>query len=172
MLTSALGISSSSLYAAFGTKAALFDEAVRTYALRYSAIYDRALAEPTPAAVIERLLTESVHEFTRSAEGHPGCLTSSAVMADTSTTLDVRSYVAELRRCDEARLQARLERAALNGDLPPTTDPATLADLVQTLWEGLSARAELGATPDELLATARLALTFLDLTTTPHARHL
>jgi AcrR family transcriptional regulator len=148
MLTAALGISSSSLYAAFGTKAALFDEAVRTYALRYSAIYDRALAEPTPARVIETLLLESVHEFTRHDEGHPGCLTSSAVMADTSATLDVRTYAADLQRADEARLRARIE-------------PPALAGLVQTLWQGLSARAELGATRAELLAVAGLALALI-----------
>jgi len=158
MLTDALGISSSSLYAAFGTKAALFDEAVRTYALRYSVIYDRAVAEPTLARVIERVLVDSVNEFTRTDEGHPGCLTSSAVMADASSTLDVRAYVAELQRADEARLEARIERAVLDGDLMAAVEPALLAHLVQTVWQGLSARAELGATRDELLGVARLAL--------------
>ncbi|MEU4689768.1 TetR/AcrR family transcriptional regulator [Actinoplanes sp. NPDC023714] len=161
MLTSALEISSSSLYAAFGTKAALFDEAVRTYALRYSAIYDRALAETTPARVIDVLLTESVHEFTRAGEGHPGCLTSSAVMADASATLDVRAYVAQLRQADEARLRARLERACADGEGEPAVPAAVLAGLVQTLWEGLSARAELGATRDELLGVAGAAASLL-----------
>src|SRR3954470_21037735 len=66
-LTTALGISSSSLYATFGTKAELFDEAVRTYALRYSAIYERAVAEPAIGRVIERVLMDSIDEFSRSA---------------------------------------------------------------------------------------------------------
>jgi AcrR family transcriptional regulator len=161
MLTAALGISSSSLYAAFGTKADLFAEAIRSYALRYSAIYDRALAEPTTTKVIERLLLESVTEFTRTDEGHPGCLTSSAVMADTSTTLDVRTYVADLQRSDEARLRNRLEQAALAGELPATVQVAALAELVQTLWQGLSTRAELGATRRELLDVAHLAMTLI-----------
>ena len=79
-----------------------------------------------------------------------------------STTLDVRAHVAELQRSDEARLRARIERAVLEGDLPATTDPAALADLVQTLWQGLAARAELGAPREELLGVARLALALLD----------
>lgn len=158
MLTASLGISSSSLYAAFGTKGELFDEAVRTYALRYSAIYDRALAEPTVDRVIERVLVDSVEEFSRSEEGHPGCLTSSAVMADTSATLDVRTYVADLQRCDEARLRARIERGAREGDVAATADPGVLAEYVQTVWQGLSARSELGAGREELLGVARLAL--------------
>ncbi|MBM2618364.1 TetR/AcrR family transcriptional regulator [Actinoplanes sp. LDG1-06] len=161
MLTAALGISSSSLYAAFGTKADLFAEAIRSYALRYSAIYERAVAEPTAAAVVERLLLESVTEFTRTDEGHPGCLTSSAVMADTSSTFDVRKYVAGLQRTDEARLRGRLEQAARAGELPPTVQATMLADLVQTLWQGLSTRAELGATREELIAVATFAITLI-----------
>lgn len=159
MLTASLGISSSSFYAAFGTKAALFDEAVRTYALRYSAIYDRALEESTVAAMIERLLIDSVSEFTRTDEGHPGCLTSSAVMSDTSSTLDVRAYAAELQRRDHARLLARLERASNDGELPNSVQPATLAELAHTLWQGLSTRAELGTSREALMGAAELGLT-------------
>ncbi|MEU5565046.1 TetR/AcrR family transcriptional regulator [Micromonospora musae] len=161
-LTTALGISSSSLYAAFGTKAELFDEAVRTYALRYSAIYERAVAEPSIEHVIERLLMDSIEEFSRSEDGHPGCLTSSAVMADAPTTLDVRSYVADLQRSDEARLRARIERAVLDGDLTATTNSAALAELVQTVWQGLSVRSDLGATRDQLVGVANLALTLIN----------
>ncbi len=161
MLAATLGISSSSLYAAFGTKNELFDEAVRSYALRYSKIYDRALSEPTASGVIRRLLLESVDEFTRTDEGHPGCLTSSAVMSDASSTLDVRTYVADLQRADEARLRGRLEQAALDGTLAPTVHPAELAELVQTLWQGLSTRAELGAGRDELISVANLALALI-----------
>ena len=156
MLTASIGISSSSLYAAFGTKAELFDEAVRTYALRYSAIYEQAVTEPRLELVVERVLTDSVHEFGRSAEGHPGCLTTSAAMADTSATLDVRAYVTELQRSDERRLRERVERAVRDGEAPAGTDPAAVTGLVQTVWQGLSVRADLGAGLDELLAVARL----------------
>lgn len=161
MLTAVLGISSSSLYAAFGTKAALFDEAVRTYALRYSAIYEQAVAEPTLARVIERLLMDSVAEFSRADEGHPGCLTSSAVMADTSTTLDVRAYVAQLHRADQARLRARIEQAVSDGDLPTGTEPGLLAEFVQTVWHGLSTQADLGAGRAELVGLAGLAVALI-----------
>lgn len=157
MLTGALGISSSSLYSAFGTKAALFDEAVRTYAQRYSAVYERAVDEPTALEAVRRLLRESVEEFTRADEGHPGCLPSSAVMADSSSTLDVRSFVAELQHSDEARLLRRLEQAQQAGELPDAVPAELLASLVQTIWQGLSARAELGASRTALLEVADLA---------------
>ncbi|NRD27989.1 TetR/AcrR family transcriptional regulator [Frigoribacterium sp. VKM Ac-2836] len=162
-LATSLGISSSSLYAAFGSKADLFDEAVRTYALRYSAVYDVALAEPTLAQVIFRLLAGSIREFVRTDDGHPGCLTSSAVMVDTSATLDVRTFVTDLQRRDEGRLRDRIERSVLAGDVPPGIDAATLSGLVQTLWHGLSTRADLGADVTELTSTAELAVALLSL---------
>lgn len=163
-LSQALGVSGSSLYAAFGSKAELFDEAVRTYALRYSAIYDNAVAEASLSGVIERVLVDSVEEFARVEDGHPGCLTSSAVMADTSATLDVRAYVAALQQADEARLRARIEQAVAEEGFSLVADPAALAGLVQILWQGLSARAELGAGRAELLGVVRLALMFIDPT--------
>ena len=161
VLAAELGISSSSLYAAFGTKGDLFDEAVRTYALRYSAIYDKAVRESTIQQVIERLFVDSIAEFSRGDEGHPGCLTSSAVMADTSATLNVRAYVVDLQRSDETRLSARMDQAVRDGDLGATVNPAALAEFVQTVWQGLSARSELGASKDELTAVARLALALI-----------
>lgn len=94
----------------------------------------------------------------------PGCLTSSAVVAHTSTTLDVRTYVAELQRADEARLRARIEQAAADGDPAAVAEPAVLAGLVQTLWQGLSVRAELGADREELLEVVRLAVASIDPT--------
>jgi AcrR family transcriptional regulator len=160
-LATSLGISSSSLYAAFGSKADLFDEAVRTYALRYSAVYDVALAEPTLAQVVSRLFAGSISEFVRTDDGHPGCLTSSAVMVDTSATLDVRTFVTDLQRRDEERLRDRIERSVRAGDVPPGIDATTLSSLLQTLWHGLATRADLGAGVAELTSTAELAVALL-----------
>ena len=162
-LATSLGISSSSLYAAFGSKADLFDEAVRTYALRYSAVYDVALAEPTLAQVISQLFAGSISEFVRTDDGHPGCLTSSAVMVDTSATLDVRTFVTDLQRHDEERLRHRIERSVRDGDVSPGTNVGTLSSLLQTLWHGLATRADLGAGVMELTSTAELAVALLPL---------
>ena len=50
-LRAAMGISTSSLYAAFGDKKALFEEAVLGYTARYTAIYADACLRPTARAV-------------------------------------------------------------------------------------------------------------------------
>ncbi|MBR8742724.1 TetR/AcrR family transcriptional regulator [Nocardiopsis sp. MG754419] len=157
VLTAALGISSSSLYAAFGSKAGLFAEAVHMHARRYTAIYERAVSEADLGHVVDRLLVDSVHEFTRVGDDHVGCLTTSAAMADAPDTLDVRTFVDERQRADKRLLRERVERAVLDGEVLGDVDAAAFTDLVQTLWHGLSVRASLGAGRTELLASVRLA---------------
>ncbi|MFJ1749570.1 TetR/AcrR family transcriptional regulator [Streptomyces sp. NPDC088116] len=156
-LTATLGLSTSSLYAAFGSKAGLFEEAVRTYAERYREIYQQAVAETDVRTVIERILIDSVHEFTQPSDTHPGCLISSAVMTDSTSTLDTSAYVTELHSSNEQALLVRIERAIQDGELATGTNPAVLAGLIQSVWHGLSVRSNGDAAREGLLATAQLA---------------
>ncbi|MFJ9614023.1 TetR/AcrR family transcriptional regulator [Streptomyces noursei] len=162
-LTEALGLSTSSLYAAFGSKAGLFEEAVRTYAERYREIYQQAVAEKDLRTVVERILIDSVHEFTRPSDVHPGCLLSSAAMTDRTSTLDTSAYYAELQGWNEQTLLARVERAIRDGEpeldeeVAAGVDAAALTGVVQSVVHGLSVQANLGTAREGLLATARLA---------------
>lgn len=155
-LTAALGLSTSSLYAAFGNKSALFEEAVRTYAERYRGIYRQAVAEKDIRTVLERVLLCSVEEFTQPGDTHPGCLISSAVMTDSTGTLDTSAYVAALHRSNELALLRRVEQAALEGELAAGVSAEAVTGLVQTLWHGLSVRSNLGTARADLAEAARL----------------
>lgn len=157
-LTHALGISTSSLYAAFGSKAGLFEEAVKTYAERYRDIYRQAVGERDILIVVDRILTHSVHEFTQAADHHPGCLVASAVLADSAETIDVHAYIADLHQDNERTLLARIQRAAEEGQLPADASVSALTGLVQAVWHGLSVQSNLGVSRDELLAAADLAI--------------
>lgn len=156
-LTTALGVSSSSLYAAFGSKAGLFEEAIRTYAGRYHRIYQDAVAQASVEDVIEHLLTASILEFTQDSADHPGCLAGSAALDDSADTLDASAYVDDLRRGDEDLLVARLEQAVREGEVAATIEVTTVAEHLQVLWHGLSARAVAGTGREELLQVARAA---------------
>lgn len=156
-LTAALGLSPSSLYAAFGSKAGLFEEAVRTYAERYRAIYATAMTEPDLAGVLDHVLRGSVEEFTQPSAEHPGCLVSSAVLADSPDTVDVRARIDALHEDLERMLRERVARAVADGELPAGTDPAAVAGLVQAVWHGLSVESNRGTGRARLLATADLA---------------
>lgn len=169
-LTAALGLSTSSLYAAFGSKAGLFEEAVRTYAERYREIYQQAVAEKEIQTVIGRILTDSVHEFTQPSDTHPGCLISSTVMTDSTNTLDTSAYVAELHESNEQALLARIQRAIQDGELEAGTDAAALTGLVQSVWHGLSVRSNADVAREDLLATAQLARRLISRQLTLSAR--
>lgn len=162
-LSSALGMSTSSIYAAFGSKAGLFEEAVRTYAERYRTIYIEACAEPELGDVLGQLLRRSVEEFTQPSAQHPGCLISSAAMTDTPDTIDIRTYVGELHSSNERLLRERIEQERDESRLRIDIAPSTLAALVQTLWHGLSTQSNQGVGRDRLLEIVEAALaTLLD----------
>jgi TetR/AcrR family transcriptional regulator, copper-responsive repressor len=156
-LSSALGLSTSSIYAAFGSKGGLFEQALRTYAERYREIYQQACDEPEVSNVIERLFTLSIEEFTQPSDQHPGCLISSAVMTDMPDTVDSHAYVLALQASNQRLLLARLERARREGQLAPSLDAAVLTGLVQSVWHGLSAQSNQGISRGELQAIASMA---------------
>lgn len=140
-LTEAMGISSPSLYAAFGSKRELYDEAVDLYAQRPQTPLTLALTEATARAFAERLLDSAIVDCTR--RGSPkGCL------VNTDPLLSGRR--------DEGRavVEARLRRAIDDGDLPPSADPRTLAEYLIVAINGLSTRARDGVTRKELRAVA------------------
>ncbi|OZD01202.1 TetR family transcriptional regulator [Rhodococcus sp. 06-235-1A] len=156
-LTTATGLSTSSLYAAFGSKAGLFEETVRTYTAEYRDIYTRAVDLDSIAAVIDAILTDSVVEFTAPSETHPGCFVSSAVTNDSADTMDAAEYVAELHRANESTLLARIERAIAEGELSVDTSASAIAGVVQAIWHGLSVQSRNEVPRHALIATAKLA---------------
>lgn len=171
-LSTALSLSTSSIYAAFGSKAALFEEAVRTYAERYRTIYRQACSQPDFADTLEVLFRRSVEEFTEPRSGHPGCLASSAAMTDMPGTLDARAYVTDLQASNQRLLQERIERAQADGQLPNDLDPATIAATLQTVWHGLSAQSNQGLGRRDLLLIAELLVApWHDAATAKDRRH-
>jgi AcrR family transcriptional regulator len=143
-LTAAMGISSPSLYAAFGDKRGLFDEAVQRYASRPDSPVPQAINEPTSREVFARMLSAAVDEYTD--DSHPlGCL------------INADPQLAD-RRDEGGRLIAeRLSRAADCGDLADDVDPDDLAEFVVVLLNGLAARARDGVSRERLHAVADIA---------------
>ncbi len=122
-LTAAMGIAPPSLYAAFGDKRRLFEEAVAHYQEGPGMIVQRGLEEATARASIERMLHEAAHEYAR--DGRPrGCL----IVSEPS--------LGELRAVSRAAIRARLQAGADAGELPPGTDLDALAGYVGVVIGG------------------------------------
>ncbi|PXY32375.1 TetR/AcrR family transcriptional regulator [Prauserella muralis] len=157
-LTSAMGINSPSLYAAFSCKEALFREAVELYVRTDGGAPQRALREaPTVRAGIDAMLRVNATAYT-DPETPRGCMVVLAATNHTEANRDIGDFLAELRRQDLAELRARLDAALADGELPAGTDTAGLARFYVTVLHGLSIQARDGAGRDELLAAVDAAM--------------
>jgi AcrR family transcriptional regulator len=148
-LTEAMGISSPSLYAAFGSKEILFRQAVELYAGVEGSITERALREgATAREAVESMLRENAREYT-DPDTPTGCM---LVLGATAWTENesVRRYVADYRHEAHDALRERIERGVADGDVPAQANAAGVASFYATVLEGLSIQARDGATFEQL----------------------
>jgi AcrR family transcriptional regulator len=158
-LTEAMGIGSPSLYAAFGSKEALYCEALRHYAENYDAlVWARFRAAATAREAVLVYLQDSATALTGSVADIPlGCMvTLSSVDNEGHAELGERMRAA--RAVTLERLEARLGRAVNEGELPPATDIHALARFAQTVQSGMSILARDGASSAELEDVAQVAM--------------
>ena len=156
-LTTAMGITRPSMYAAFGNKEDLFRAALERYSAGPAAYATRALAEPTAQAVATAILHGAV--ATTTGSGRPqGCLGTQGALATAPADRAVRDLLATWRNDACSRLAARLQRAQDEGDLPSSSDPALLAEFLMTIANGIAVQAAGGTERERLLAVADAAL--------------
>lgn len=152
-LVKTLGLASARIYAAFGSKEKLFQEAIALYDEGEGGFATRALAEePTAARAIERSLREAVETYTRKGRPH-GCMVVSAATNCAAENDQVRALLADYRSRRTASLVERLKRAVENGELATLTDPQALGDYYATVLHGLSVQARDGVSRKRLMAT-------------------
>lgn len=157
-LTEAMGISRPSLYAAFGNKEELFRRALDRYTDHGPGRAVReALTEPTARAVVERLLRSVALALT--VPGQPrGCLSVQGALTCGEASETIKQELCKRRSEAEGALRQRLERATSDGDLPSGCDPVQLARFVTTVVQGMSVQAAGGASRDDLLHVAEMAM--------------
>ncbi len=156
-LTKAMGISPTSMYAAFGNKEELFRKALERYTEGPSAYLARALEEPTALGVATAILAGVIRTTTRPAHPH-GCMGVQGALATGDAGREVRDLLAAWRNDGCSRLRERFQRAVDDGDLPPETDPGILARYITTLAFGMAVQAASGVGRDELQKMADAAL--------------
>jgi AcrR family transcriptional regulator len=163
-LTAAMGIGSPSLYAAFGSKEALYAEALRHYGERYEAkAWANFAAAPTARAAVEALLIDSAAALTGSCgRVEPlGCMVTLSA-AGSEGHAELGELVRTARAVGLRRVQERLDRAVADGEIGAAVDVPALARFVLTVQNGMSLQARDGATREDLEAVARLALSAWD----------
>jgi AcrR family transcriptional regulator len=145
MLTKAMGVTPPSLYAAFGDKDSLFEEASTLYFRRTCEAVDDAAARPVLRDAIAAMLEGTARAHT-DAETPLGCL------------MLTEPRLAAQRDVLHRRLTDRITRGIADGDLPDTVQPEGLASFLVAVMRGMSGRARDGGSTDELLAIAGAAV--------------
>jgi AcrR family transcriptional regulator len=160
-LTAAMGINPPSFYAAFGSKEALFREALDLYLATDGASSMQALeTHATARRSILGMLTASA-EIALASPGGGGCMLILGLVNGLSENDGLRRHLADLRRETIDRIRQRLRRGVEDGDLPAGTDINGFAIFFGTVMQGLSLQARDGASREELLAAAIAAMKVL-----------
>jgi AcrR family transcriptional regulator len=158
-LTNALGVGSTSLYAAFGSKDELYAEAMRHYSVTYEhLVLGRFRKAVTAREAACAYLRDSAVAMTGADCGLPhGCMVTLAAVGS-----DGHTELGDLMRTTRAGafevLSSRLQTAVAEGELPESVDVATLARFLQTVQSGMAIRARDGAERAELEAVADIAM--------------
>lgn len=157
-LTTAMGVNAPSLYAAFGSKEALFREAVRLYSEREGAALWASMSEaPTAREAIEGLLLATAEASGR-CDRPKGCLLVLSGAHPDGLPDGACGEVAQIRRDSFAAMEARIRDGQAAGEIAARADPTAIAAFYTTVQQGMTFRAREGATPEELRATARAAM--------------
>lgn len=160
-LTTAMGITPPSLYAAYGDKKRLFMEAVDRY--RYGtgagtgagmpASDQMIAAAPTAAEAARAMLEGSALHFT-GPDTPPGCLLATGAISCSASAADVQAALAAIRLGIEARLRDKILVDMQAGVIPQDTDADLLSAYVMVVIQGMSTLARDGASRQKLLTLA------------------
>ena len=157
-LCDAMGVRSPSLYAAFGSKEALYLEAVEYYARTIGPpVWDKLAEGATARAGIENLLIAWTESLPKSRATPAGCMALLAAVGDEWPATIVR-VVKKVRLEMLGTLRSRLETAVAKGELTASTDIDGLSRFYLSVFQGMAIQARDGATQAELRAVAAAAM--------------
>nr|WP_139043953.1 TetR/AcrR family transcriptional regulator [Mesorhizobium alhagi] len=164
-LTAVMGINPPSLYAAFGSKEALFREATDLYSETEGVDIWRSLHQSATARqAVEGFLRESAAAFSRAGDP-PGCLIVLGALNANGNNAAICEDLRQRREANVAELRTRLEAAVREGELPAGIDCEAIAVFYVTVQQGMSIQARDGASHARLLAAADGAMAAWDALT-------
>jgi AcrR family transcriptional regulator len=157
-LCDAMDVRSPSLYAAFGSKEALYLEAVEHYVQTIgTSVWDKLAEGATARAGVERLLLTGSDTLPKSRMKPPGCMAMLSAVGDEWPAM-ITDAVRKVRLEVLNQLRARLQAAVAEGELAAATDIDGLSRFYLGVFQGMAIQARDGASRAELRAVAAAAM--------------
>lgn len=161
-LTKAMGLNPPSLYAAFGSKEALFTEALECYGTGYgSGIWEQLDSAEGARSAVASLLQATAEAYTRRSVPR-GCMIVLSAPQPEADNAAVGERLRRLRLENQTRLEVRLQRAVREGEIPRSVDTTALASFFACVQHGMSIQARDGASRATLLSIADSAMAAWD----------
>ncbi|CAN7239001.1 TetR/AcrR family transcriptional regulator [Phyllobacterium sp. LjRoot231] len=157
-LTEAMQINAPSLYAAFGSKAGLFKEAVELYTNKVGQRIKHALPMAATAKEgVTDFLMQTALSHTSPDQPH-GCMVVLGALHGEEGSDTPCSLLRERRLDNVTLLRERLERGVREGELSEKVDLQQVAEFYATVQHGMSITARDGASLEQLMKTANAAM--------------
>jgi AcrR family transcriptional regulator len=157
-LCGAMGVRSPSLYAAFGSKEALYLEAIQHYVEIFGPpVWDKLAEGATARAGVENLLLAATESLPESHVTPAGCMATLAAVSD-EWPAGIAEVVRKIRVEMLGMLRSRLETGVASGELPTTTDIEALSRFYLSVYQGMAVQARDGAGAPELKGVVAAAM--------------
>ena len=157
-LTAALNLTPPSIYAAFGSKEALFLEAIELYSAEADRIigdiYDRSA---TAKEAIRNFMFAAAKLYT-DPRFPGGCFVLTAATNCSVSSRHIQAAVRKHREAAEERIRKRIAKDKNAGLLPRDAQPAELAAYFYAVTRGMSSMARDGASRTKLNAVVNAAM--------------
>jgi len=156
-LTAAMGIGRQSIYGAFGSKKALYLEALQAYSAGNVAALVSVLRKArSPLQGLKIVLLTPIE--LSGPERAKGCFGINALCEFGQSDAEVTAALSVSGRVLQAALLDLVREAQTRGEISSGIDPIAAAGLVQTLLSGIKVAARGGAAPDAMRRIVDLAL--------------
>ena len=156
-LTAVMGIGRQSMYGAFGSKKALYLEALQAYGAGNIAALVSALRKAkSPLAGLKIVLSTPIELST--LERAKGCFGINAICEFGQADADVTAALSVSGRILQVALIDLVREAQTKGEIGSEIDPVVAAGLIQTLLSGIKVAARAGAAPEAMRMIIDLAL--------------
>jgi AcrR family transcriptional regulator len=157
-LCDAMDVRSPSLYAAFGSKEALYLEAIQRYVEIFGPpVWDGLAQGATARAGVQNLLLAATESLPESHVTPGGCMAALAAVCD-EWPAGIAGVVRKIRVEMLGMLRSRLEAGVANGELPATTDVEGLSRFYFSVYQGMAVQARDGAGAPELKGVVAAAM--------------